>query len=346
MKAVSFLVALVLCLIVAVSAPAEITTDEAIEFPTFSCSVSPGSYLIRGSETDNYLFICYPEYTSGNTNISINASMDTLVDYNPASMDIISREMFGNELLRQTTEQLAGYGFTVSDAKYSWGNQVEVDGQAGILLNLSMKVGINGTTVQSCSTACFVCAGSNRYNFSAGAESEELCMALLQDFIHSVQWKGILPGEAAAPTPAVESEVLGKAAFVTLMDGKMTPSTMLDEGSEGILAALFFLELEKNPEITKRMSFLLENYSERNIYAGIDRQNRAFSAFPEFRGENYLVIARDGNDIVKVGMFDHSGLETFLNEAAASKPVNFYFFLGSYQGLCQGMGLDPAPYNY
>lgn len=345
MKRIALLIVIVLCVLTIVPASAEIVSEDVIEFPTFSFSVAPGSYLIRGTEAAGYLFVCYPEYQNGNASVSISASQDTLIEFNPATMESIMRDAFGMTLLTQLTEQMKTLGFSISDATFSWGYLLDVDGQTGIILKTSMQIGANGQNTWNYNCSYMVCAGDYRYNFTVATESEEHSEILLRNFLNTLHWKSSAAESSVRQTSSsLEEEVLGSTVFFTVLDGKTTPSELL-ESNEGFLAALFFLDLEKNPEVKKAINFQLDDISAKNIYAGLDKKNRAFSAFPELLSDKYLIVALDGKNIVKLGMFTDNSLNIFLSEAKVNKPVDFYFFLGSYQGICSGIGLDPAPYN-
>lgn len=346
MRRISLLLAFILCVLAVAPGSAEIINEDIVEFPTFSCSVAPGSYLIRGTDEQGYLFICYPEYKNGNTNITISASRDTLTNFNPVTMDSAMREVFGMSLLSQTTEQLKSYGYTVSDAVYSWGDLLEVDGQTGIILKNSMQLSANGINTKSYSCGYMTCVGDYRYNFSAGAESEERSETLLRGFLDTLHWKTPDDKTSVGETSDnPEEKVLGKAVFLTIMDGKATPAEMLENDQAGVLAALFFLDLEKNQEVKKGLFFQLDTLSDKAIYTGVDQKNRAFSAFPEFMTDEYLVVALDGGNVVNLGMFPENDLNAFLEKSKVNKTIDYYFFIGSYQGLCSAIGLDPAPYD-
>ena len=352
MKPLSFLLAVILCIMIAVPAPAEIIAEETIEFPTFSCTVNPGSYLIRGEENAGYLFICYPEYRNGNTTLTINASQDTLINFNPATMDNAFRELFGMTLLTETTEQLKNYGFTVSDATYAWGDLLEVDGQTGIMLKNSVQLSANGVTTRSYSCACLICAGEYRYNFSVGSQVEEEAETLLRSFLDTLRWKGLSSGKTPAKQTAEEAgqaakyvEMLGEAKYVPIVTAQKSPAEILQEDGEGVLAALFFLELEKNTGLRDPIGFLFESYSDKKIYAGINQADQPFAAFPNMLSDNSLVVALAGKSIIKIGMFTDSELEAFLKEAKASKEMVYSYFIGSYKGVCSALKLDPSPYN-
>ena len=157
----------------------------------------------------------------------------------------------------------------------------------------------------------------------------------------------LLPAFAAATQTKESFTKLGKAEYVTLFSGKVTPEEMIRDDAEGVLAALFFLEMEKNSTVKAKLPFfILDILSDKEVYTGIDSKGRAFAAFPNMMGSDHLVIALMGKTVISYGGFTESELKTFLKEAKIYRSMGYAFFIGSYEGVCEALGLDPSPYGY
>ena len=157
----------------------------------------------------------------------------------------------------------------------------------------------------------------------------------------------LLPAFAAATQTKDTYQKLGKSEFLTLFTGKVKPEKMIQDNAEGVLAALFFLELEKNAEVKKQLPlFILDILSDNDVYTGIDRSGRAFTAFPNLMGSGYLVVALMGKTIISYGNYTESELQTFLKGAKIYRSVGYSYFIGSYQGTCEALGQDPYPYGH
>lgn len=146
---------------------------------------------------------------------------------------------------------------------------------------------------------------------------------------------------------AVQAKTLGEAVLLPVFTKETPPAEMLQNDGEGVLAALFLLELEKNTSVKNGLPFfMLESFSDKKAYAGVDQNGRAFSAFPDGLNDDYLVVALDGKMIVSLGHFTDNELSAFLKESKNNKSMAVSYLIGSWQGLCAAIGLDPSPYNY
>ena len=181
------IIALLLCCFTAL-ASSEVLTAQPVDFPAFSFSVNEGSGFVRGEDTEGLLFIYYPQYAKGDVSTTISASADQLIQYNPVTMSEQERQQFAKDLLDATAASVQAYGMTVSDPSYSWSKPFIVDGQTGIKLSVHYLANNEQTNLVVNNVSCFFCVGKYRYNVSATAETEKLCLDLLDGFFKAFQW--------------------------------------------------------------------------------------------------------------------------------------------------------------